>query len=64
VLLSIKGQAPRGEFDMLPKHPGKFVYFDEEFSRATKGRLGVFYIGAKNQPKLLGGYKELPIKPH
>jgi hypothetical protein len=62
VLLSIKGKVPQGERDVLPKHPGNYVYFDEEFSQAAKGRLGVFFVGTKGQPDLLMGYKELPGK--
>jgi hypothetical protein len=60
VLLSIKGNVPRGERTVLPKHPGKHAYFDEEFSRPGKGRLGVFFVGTREQPDLLVGYKQTP----
>jgi hypothetical protein len=60
VLLSVKGNVPQLERDVVPKHPGKFVYFDQEFSQAAKGRLGVFFVGTKEQPDLLMGYKQIP----
>ena len=60
VLVSIKGQVSADERAVVPKDPGLFVYFDEEFSQAMIGHLGVFYVGAKGQPDLLIGYKQLP----
>jgi hypothetical protein len=62
VLLSVKGNVPQGERAVRPKHPGNFVYFDQEFSQAEKGRLGLFFVGAKEQPDLLMGYKQIPNK--
>ena len=60
VRLSIKGEVPRGELAVNPKDPGAHVYFDEEFSPAVKGRLGVFYVSLKPQPNVLMGYREVP----
>ena len=44
VLISIKGKTPPGASEVVPKDPGNFVYFDEEFSQATKGGLGVLFV--------------------
>jgi hypothetical protein len=60
VLLSIKGEVRRGERVLAPKDPGAHVYFEEEFSRPGKGRLGVFYVGVEGRPDLLLGYRQLP----
>jgi hypothetical protein len=62
VLVSIKGKVPHGERDLVAKDPAKFVYFDEEFSQATKGRFGVFFIRADGEKNILIGYKEIPAK--
>jgi hypothetical protein len=60
VLLGIKGEVPRGERAVVPKDPGTHAYFDQEFSQAAKGRLGVFYVGVEGQPNVLMGYREVP----
>ena len=60
VRLSIKGDVPLGEMAVTPQDPGAHVYFDEEFSQAAKGRLGVFYVSLKPQPNVLMGYREVP----
>jgi hypothetical protein len=62
VLVSIKGKVPLGERDLVAKDPAKFAYFDEEFSQATKGGLGVFFISADGEKSILMGYKEIPAK--
>lgn len=49
VLLSLKGKVESGERDVLPKYPGKFAYFDQEFTPAVKGNRGVFYLGKDGQ---------------
>ena len=36
------------------------MYFDQEFSPAARGLLGVFYVGLKEQPNALIGYREVP----
>jgi hypothetical protein len=59
VLLSVKGAVPRGKRKLLPKDPGKFAYFNEEFSSPGKGKLGVFYVGTQEQPDLLLGYRQI-----
>jgi hypothetical protein len=60
VLLSIKGSVPAGALEVTPKDPGSFVYFDEEFDPAEKGKVGVFFVGTKGFPNLLMKYKEIP----
>lgn len=55
--LPIKGGAPRGERAVPPKDPGKFVYFEAEFGQAVRNGLGVFFVGTKERPDLLMGYK-------
>ena len=59
VLLSIKGKASPGERKIQPKDPGEFAYFDEEFTPAKKGDLGIFYVGTKDNPDLLLGYRAI-----
>ena len=60
VLVSVKGNVKSGGLALIPKHPGKAAYFDAEFGAAAKGRLGVFYVGNKDNPDLLMGFKPLP----
>ena len=65
VLVSIKGNVKPGVRQVVPKHPGLYVYFDEEFDHAQPGRTGVFFVGTKSpneQPDLLMKYKEIPLK--
>jgi hypothetical protein len=60
VLLSLKGRVPAGERAVTPKDPGKFAYFDVEFSPAAKGTVGVFYVGTRDQSDLLIGFRAVP----
>ena len=60
VLLPIKGRVPAGERAVTPKDPGKSVYFDAEFSPAETGKVGVFYVGTRDQPDLLVGFRAVP----
>ena len=60
VLVSVKGNVPHGERGVVPKDPGHFVYFAEEFTAARKGGIGVFFVGTDDQPDLLMGYKQIP----
>ena len=57
VLLSLKGKVDRSERELTPKDPGEFVYFDKEFSSAKVEAIGVFYVGTKDDPDLLLGYR-------
>ena len=58
VLLSIKGR-DKGERSIVPKDPGVFAYFNEEFSQARKADIGVFYVGNGDQPDLLLAYRRI-----
>ncbi len=60
VLLSIKGNAPLEERDILPKSPGKVAIFPEEFDKAKKGEIGVFFVGSEDSPRILMKYKDIP----
>jgi hypothetical protein len=60
VLVSVKGNVPHGDRGVVPKDPGHFVYFAEEFTAARKGGVGVFFVGTEGQPDLLMGYKQVP----
>jgi hypothetical protein len=36
-----------------------FVCFNEEFAQANKGQIRVFYVGTRDQPRLLSGYRKI-----
>ena len=59
VMLSIKGNVPLTERKLLAKHPGRCVIFKEEFDKAKKGRVGVFFVGTDWSPAVLMKYKEI-----
>ena len=63
VLLSLKGEVEPGELALRPKDPGLRAYFDEEFGPAEDSALGVFYVGTKEHPDLLLGYRVIAITP-
>ncbi len=60
VILSLKGNVPLKERDILPKSPGKFAIFPEEFDKAKKGSIGVFFVGDDWSPDVLMKYKHIP----
>ncbi|MEW6008717.1 MAG: hypothetical protein AB1629_03700 [Candidatus Omnitrophota bacterium] len=62
VILNIKGELkPGGIIDMIPKHPGGYVYFIEEFDQGKIGDVGIFYIGSDiHGPEVLIKYKKIP----
>lgn len=60
VLLSVKGKVEPGPRPVTPKDPGIAVYFDEEFDRKAEAKqIGLFYVGTKDRPGVLMGYKRI-----
>lgn len=66
VLLSIKGKLKADSIiNVVPKHPGGFVYFKEEFDQGVIDKVGIFYVGCTkytSNPNILMKYKEIPVK--
>ncbi len=59
VILSIKGNVPLKEMDVLPN---KFAgQFKEEFDKTQKGKIGVFFIKKEDSGyQYLAKFKEIP----
>jgi hypothetical protein len=62
VLLSIKGNMPNGENNIITKNPGRYAIFKEEFDNAQLGDIGIFFLlkqKGQSQP-ILWKYKTIP----
>ena len=55
----LKGDGRPGVRTVVPKDPGGFVYFDQEFDQAKVGDRGTFYVGWEKQPDLLMGFRRM-----
>jgi len=66
VLQTIKGTLTAEDTkDIVPKNPGKFVYFKEEFDNASVGDVGIFFVGCpklfEHTPNLLIKFKKITL---